>query len=254
MRLGWLQGELALGLLQHLHHAPRLGSSFRKLGLIPPLKALAWELDASRGAGPAPAAWVRLVARSVQQWQGDAPPFSAGRGGESGAVWQGKASREPPRHRAMRRVLGARVGSAAAGAGADRVEGGAEAGSSALACRARWRGSCALQRGRSKEPRSTRSPGGPFSVLPGPGCQSRMPEGSTLTPAPLELRCCWALGCLGHAVVGLGQGHVAWQAVAAVGALRVLAGAAPAQGLRAAHLLALVDVCKEKDRGEPVAE
>lgn len=91
--------------------------------------------------------------------------------------------------------------------------------------------------------------GGPFSVLPAPGCQSRAPEGSTLSPAPLELRCRWALGCLGHTVVGLGQGHIARQAAAAVGALRVLAGAAPAQGLRATHLLTLIDVCKEeKDR------
>lgn len=36
MRLGWLQGELALGPLWPLHHNPRLGSSFRKLGLTPP--------------------------------------------------------------------------------------------------------------------------------------------------------------------------------------------------------------------------
>lgn len=45
MLLGWLQGELALGPLWPPHHAPRLGSSFRKLGLTP-FKALPWWLDA----------------------------------------------------------------------------------------------------------------------------------------------------------------------------------------------------------------
>ena len=80
MRLGWLQGELALGPLWPLPHTPRLGSSFRKL-VDPSLKAMAWELDASRGAGPAPAVWVRLVGRSVQQWMMN-PLSQQGKGGE----------------------------------------------------------------------------------------------------------------------------------------------------------------------------
>lgn len=40
--------------------------------------------------------------------------------------------------------------------------------------------------------------------------RSVSPEGSNPTAAPLELCCCWALGCLGHTVVGLGQCHIAW--------------------------------------------
>lgn len=207
MHLGWLQGELALEPLRPLPCTPRLDSSFRKLGLTPPPQSSGLGAGCFTRSWPAPMVWVRLVARSVQQWWGDEAPFLAGQEGDAGAVWQGKVSCEPPQHGVMCRVLASRVDSAAAGAG--RVEGGAEAGSSALACTERWWGSCALRRGRSEEPRSTRSPGGPFSMLPGPGCQSHALDGGTLTAAPLELRCCWALGCLGHAVVGLGEGHIA---------------------------------------------
>lgn len=162
-------------------------------------------------------------------------------------------SRASPRHGAMRQLLGARVGSAVAGAGAGRVEGGCGG----------WEVAGKLCASEEKERRASKHPqswgvGMVLSVCSQLLGASHALEGSTLsplTPAPLELRCRWALGCLGHAVVGLGQGHVAWQAVAAVGALRVLTGAALAQGLRATHLLAFVDVCKEeKDWGELVAQ
>lgn len=108
----------------------------------------------------------------MQQWQGDAPPFSAGRGGESGAVQQGKASREPPRHGAMRRVLGARVGSAAAGAGAGRVEGGAEAGSSALAPWSKVAGKLCASEGKERRASKHPQPRGAFLRAP----RSRVPE------------------------------------------------------------------------------
>lgn len=64
-------------------------------------------------------------------------------------------------------------------------------------------------------------------MLPGPGCQIHALGVSTFTPAPLKLHCHCALGCLGHTVVRLNQGHIAWQAVAAVGALCVLTGTTP---------------------------
>lgn len=104
MHLGWLQGELALEPLRPLPCTPRLDSSFRKLGLTPPPPP---PQSSGLGAGcftrswPAPMVWVRLVARSVQQWWGDEAPFLAGQEGDAGAVWQGKVSCEPPQHGVM---------------------------------------------------------------------------------------------------------------------------------------------------------
>ena len=144
------------------------------------------------------------------------------------------------------------MGSAVAGARAGRAEGVQRLGPQPWSVE-RGGGDIVLFGGEGAE--SLGAPAAPGAFLHAPRCQSCALEGSTLTPAPRELCCRWALGCLGHTVVGLGQGHIARRAVAAVGALRVLAGAAPAQGLRGTHLLALVDVCKEeKDGCELVAQ
>lgn len=105
--------------------------------------------------------------------------------------------------------------------------------------------------------KSLKAPAPPRGLLCAP--RSWVPEpcgwrGASLTLALIELCCRWALGCLGYTLVGLGQGHIARQAAAVVGALCVLTGATLAQGLGAAHLLTLVDVCKKKDRGELTAD
>lgn len=70
-----------------------------------------------------------------------------------------------------------------------------------------WELSPDLERGvgklctsKAKEQRASKHPQPWEAFLCAPRSQSHV-QGSTLTPALLELRSCWVLGCLGHTVV-----------------------------------------------------
>lgn len=227
-------GRAPRGVPWPLCHAVRVGSSFGELGLSSPGQ------DPWRGAG-----WP-LAQCSSDARPGEASPVSAGCGEELGLRGRGRRPASPRGAWHGGGCSGGQAGegSAVAEAGAGGEEGGTEAGSSALGGRSQEEGGEGVVRFGGEGAKGSEAA---FSAPPGP--RAALPAGSIPTAAPLELRCRRALGCVGHAVVGLGQGHVAGRAAAAVGALRVLAGAALAQGRGAAHLVALVDVCKEEKGG-----